>query len=135
MADVFIQVIDKLKQMQIVVNSLSQSPVELDVSTGCHFPATQSNYTIPVILLQKNIWSWLADIGVINDDNLQLIVTSTGDVVWEPPGIYTTHCDIDVTYYPFDRQQCVIELTSWSMTKDQLELDHLSSIIDTEDFR
>ncbi|KAK3596997.1 hypothetical protein CHS0354_009135 [Potamilus streckersoni] len=77
----------------------------------------------------------LDDIGVINDDNLQLTVTNTGDVVWEPPGLYTTHCEIDITYYPFDRQQCVIELTSWSMTKDQLELDHASSNVDTEDLR
>ncbi|KAL3854938.1 hypothetical protein ACJMK2_014173 [Sinanodonta woodiana] len=77
----------------------------------------------------------LADIGVINDDNLQLTVTHTGDVLWEPPGLYTTHCEIDVTYYPFDRQKCIIELTSWSMTKDQLELDLASDDIDTEDLR
>ncbi|KAL3854936.1 hypothetical protein ACJMK2_014171 [Sinanodonta woodiana] len=77
----------------------------------------------------------LADIGVINDDNLQLTVTHTGDVLWEPPGLYTTHCELDITYYPFDRQNCVIELTSWSMTKDQLELDLASDNIDTEDLR
>ncbi|KAL3854935.1 hypothetical protein ACJMK2_014170 [Sinanodonta woodiana] len=77
----------------------------------------------------------LADIGVINDDNLQLTVTNTGDVLWEPPGLYTTHCEIDITYYPFDRQKCIIELTSWSMTKDQLELDLASDDIDTEDLR
>ncbi|KAL3854940.1 hypothetical protein ACJMK2_014175 [Sinanodonta woodiana] len=77
----------------------------------------------------------LADIGVINDDNLQLTVTNTGDVLWEPPGLYTTHCEIDITYYPFDRQKCIIEMTSWSLTKDQLELDLASDNIDTEDLR
>ena len=77
----------------------------------------------------------MADISVINDDNLQLTVTNTGDVLWEPPGLYTTHCEIDITYYPFDRQKCMIELTSWSMTKDQLELDLVSTDIDTEDLR
>ncbi|KAL3854934.1 hypothetical protein ACJMK2_014169 [Sinanodonta woodiana] len=77
----------------------------------------------------------VADRGVIHDDNLQLTVTYTGDVLWEPPGLYSTHCEIDITYYPFDRQKCIIEMTSWSMTKDHLELDHASDDIDTEDFR
>ncbi|KAL3854709.1 hypothetical protein ACJMK2_013967 [Sinanodonta woodiana] len=77
----------------------------------------------------------LENIGVINDDNLQLIVRYNGDVEWEPPGLYMTHCEVDITFYPFDRQKCIVELTSWSHTKEQLELVHLSHEVNTDNFR
>ncbi|KAL3854937.1 hypothetical protein ACJMK2_014172 [Sinanodonta woodiana] len=84
----------------------------------------------------SEIWKpEVTDICVINDDNLQLTMSNTGDILWEPPSLYTTHCEIDVTYYPFGRQKCIIELTSWSMNKDQLEPDLASDDIDTEGIR
>ena len=41
-------------------------------------------------------------------------VFHTGRVRWEPPTIYKSQCDIDVTYFPFDDQTCPFKLGSWS---------------------
>ena len=34
----------------------------------------------------------------------ELVVNSDGCVHWEPAGLFKTVCDIDVTYYPNDKQ-------------------------------
>ena len=34
----------------------------------------------------------------------ELVVNSDGRVHWEPAGLFKTVCDVDVTYYPNDKQ-------------------------------
>ena len=37
-----------------------------------------------------------------------------GKVVWEPPAIYKSHCDINVEFFPFDEQLCKLKFGSWT---------------------
>ena len=36
------------------------------------------------------------------------IVTNDGQVRWEPGGVFKTMCQIDITYFPFDNQECAL---------------------------
>lgn len=49
-------------------------------------------------------------------------VYCTGLVVWQPPTIYKSSCSIDVEYFPYDVQTCVLKLGSW--TYDGFKVNH-----------
>ena len=37
-------------------------------------------------------------------EKIRVLVSHNGLVHWEPGGVFTTTCDIDITYFPFDKQ-------------------------------
>ena len=37
-------------------------------------------------------------------EKIRVLVSYNGLVHWEPGGVFTTTCDIDITYFPFDKQ-------------------------------
>ncbi|CAG5128833.1 unnamed protein product [Candidula unifasciata] len=74
------------------------------------------------------------NLGILESDKLLIRATSQGNMTWEPPGIFETHCDVDVTFYPFDAQVCVVEVTSWAQTMQQIDLYASSSKIDLADY-
>ena len=42
------------------------------------------------------------------------VVKSDGDVLYIPPGIFRSTCKIDLTWFPFDQQNCKMKLGSWT---------------------
>ena len=49
---------------------------------------------------------------------------ASGKVEWKPPAIYHSSCEMDVEYFPFDEQTCVMKFGSW--TYDGFQVDPLS---------
>lgn len=47
----------------------------------------------------------------------------TGRVEWRPPAIYKSSCEIDVEYFPFDQQTCVMKFGSWTYDGFQVRVD------------
>lgn len=75
----------------------------------------------------------VSDLSIISDAKLLYRVTHAGEVEWEQPRMFNTHCRVDITFYPFDTQLCHIKLTSWGYTTDEIELQPAYSEILTED--
>ena len=42
------------------------------------------------------------------------MVTSTGSCTYIPPGIFKSTCKIDITWFPFDDQDCKMKFGSWT---------------------
>merc|ERR1719431_799505 len=49
---------------------------------------------------------------------------SEGRVEWKPPAIYHSSCEMDVEYFPFDEQTCVMKFGSWTYDGFQVDLRH-----------
>lgn len=41
---------------------------------------------------------------------IRALLSHDGHVHWEPGSIFTTTCDIDIRYFPFDEQICPIQI-------------------------
>eukprot|EP00096_Caligus_rogercresseyi_P010353 TRINITY_DN3738_c0_g2_i1.p1 TRINITY_DN3738_c0_g2~~TRINITY_DN3738_c0_g2_i1.p1 ORF type:complete len:583 (-),score=115.68 TRINITY_DN3738_c0_g2_i1:579-2327(-) len=75
---------------------------------------------------------WRPDIVLYNnaDGNFEVTLSTkatlfnTGLVVWRPPAIYHSSCEMDVEYFPFDEQTCVMKFGSWTYDGFQVDLRH-----------
>ncbi|VDI05523.1 Hypothetical predicted protein, partial [Mytilus galloprovincialis] len=72
----------------------------------------------PTLVIKNSI----RDIGVITDPSIPMRISQTGRIFWNPPGIYKVSCKSDITYYPFDTQDCIIKLISWAYTTGEVIL-------------
>ena len=46
--------------------------------------------------------------------NSRAMVNFEGKVFWPPPTKFRSTCPVDVTYFPFDDQTCILKLGSWT---------------------
>lgn len=49
-------------------------------------------------------------------------VYHNGLVEWKPPAIYKSSCEIDVEYFPFDEQTCVMKFGSWTYDGNKVRI-------------
>ncbi|XP_024935608.1 acetylcholine receptor subunit alpha-L1 isoform X2 [Cephus cinctus] len=77
---------------------------------------------------------WLPDIVLYNNADGEYGVTTmtkailhhTGKVLWTPPAIFKSSCEIDVRYFPFDQQTCFMKFGSWTYDGFHIDLKHIN---------
>ncbi|XP_055121395.2 neuronal acetylcholine receptor subunit alpha-4 isoform X1 [Symphalangus syndactylus] len=85
---------------------------------------------------------WRPDIVLYNNADGDFAVTHLtkahlfhdGRVQWTPPAIYKSSCSIDVTFFPFDQQNCTMKFGSWTYDKAKIDLVNMHSHVDQLDF-
>ncbi|XP_052476219.1 neuronal acetylcholine receptor subunit alpha-2-like [Carassius gibelio] len=85
---------------------------------------------------------WVPDIVLYNNADGEFAVTHmtkahlfhTGKVSWVPPAIYKSSCSIDVTFFPFDQQNCKMKFGSWTYDKAKIDLEQIESTVDLKDY-
>jgi len=50
-----------------------------------------------------------------------VVVTSSGSCTYIPPGIFKSTCKIDITWFPFDDQDCEMKFGSWTYNGFKLD--------------
>ncbi|KAL8196905.1 UNVERIFIED_CONTAM: Neuronal acetylcholine receptor subunit alpha-3 [Gekko kuhli] len=93
-------------------------------------PVTVSGVEIQPLL--RFFGSAVGDFQV--DDKTKAILNYTGNVTWMPPAIFKSSCKIDVTYFPFDYQNCTMKFGSWSYDKAEIDLVLVGSTMNLKDY-
>ncbi|NP_001079601.1 acetylcholine receptor subunit alpha-1-A precursor [Xenopus laevis] len=65
---------------------------------------------------------WRPDIVLYNNadgdfaivQETKVLLDYTGKIIWLPPAIFKSYCEMIVTYFPFDLQNCSMKLGTWT---------------------
>ncbi|XP_029540384.1 neuronal acetylcholine receptor subunit alpha-4-like [Oncorhynchus nerka] len=85
---------------------------------------------------------WRPDIVLYNNADGDFSVTHLtkahlfhdGRIKWVPPAIYKSSCSIDVTFFPFDQQNCTMKFGSWTYDRTKIDLISMAGNVDQMDY-
>ena len=74
------------------------------------------------------IYIWLRSAGgdwdLASSSTTKVSVNHRGDVLWKPPIIFKSQCEINVEFFPFDTQVCQLKLGTWTHNGFLIDLRH-----------
>ena len=85
---------------------------------------------------------WRPDIVLYNTamgdfhvkQNTKAVVSYNGQVSWMPPAILKSSCSIDVTYFPFDAQNCTMKFGAWTHDQSRIDLKMVKQDANQDEF-
>ena len=63
------------------------------------------------------------------------VVSYDGTVTWKPPAIFRSSCSIDIEFFPFDEQRCIMKFGSWTYDGSVVDLSAMSNRVERENYR
>ncbi|CAJ0950094.1 unnamed protein product, partial [Ranitomeya imitator] len=105
---------------------LRWAPKEFAGITSIRVPS--DSIWIPDIVLYDN-----AD-GRFEGSVTKAVVRYDGTISWTPPANYKSSCTIDVTFFPFDLQNCSMKFGSWTYDGSQVDIIIEDFHVDKRDF-
>ena len=60
------------------------------------------------------IFHFSADGDFIIRTMTKAIIHHDGRVKWSPPAIFSSSCEMEIEYFPFDQQECHLKFGTWS---------------------
>ncbi|XP_028660432.1 neuronal acetylcholine receptor subunit alpha-6 [Erpetoichthys calabaricus] len=106
---------------------LRWNPVEFD---GIEFIRVPSNkiWRPDIVLYNNAVGDFLVE------DKTKALLKYDGTVTWIPPAIFKSSCPMDITYFPFDYQNCSMKFGSWTYDKAKIDLVLIGSKVNLKDF-
>ncbi|XP_032411496.1 neuronal acetylcholine receptor subunit non-alpha-2-like isoform X1 [Xiphophorus hellerii] len=108
-------------------NKLRWNPDKYGGITSIRVPS--ENIWLPDIVLYEN-----ADGRFEGSLMTKAIVKHNGAITWTPPASYKSACTMDVTFFPFDRQNCSMKFGSWTYDGNMVDLVLMDNHVDRKDF-
>ncbi|XP_056295198.1 neuronal acetylcholine receptor subunit alpha-3-like [Pseudoliparis swirei] len=106
---------------------LKWAPVEYD---GIEFIRVPSNkiWRPDIVLYNNAVGDFLVE------DKTKALLKFDGTITWIPPAIFKSSCPMDITYFPFDYQNCSMKFGSWTYDKAKIDLVLIGSKVNLKDF-
>uniref|UniRef100_A0A8C4GP00 Neuronal acetylcholine receptor subunit alpha-5 n=1 Tax=Dicentrarchus labrax TaxID=13489 RepID=A0A8C4GP00_DICLA len=96
-------------------------------------------YTFNVSFPSDRIW--LPDVVLYDNSDgrfegtvTKAVVKYDGTISWTPPANYKSACTIDVTFFPFDLQNCSMKFGSWTYDGSQVDIILEDFHVDKRDY-
>ncbi|XP_053156607.1 neuronal acetylcholine receptor subunit alpha-6 [Hemicordylus capensis] len=106
---------------------LRWNPLEYDGIEFVRVPADK--IWKPDIVLYNNA---VGDFQV--EGRTKALLKYDGTITWTPPAIFKSSCPMDITFFPFDHQNCSLKFGSWTYDKAKIDLLIVGSKVDMNDF-
>ncbi|XP_056157950.1 neuronal acetylcholine receptor subunit alpha-3-like [Lampris incognitus] len=106
---------------------LRWAPVEYD---GIEFIRVPSNkiWRPDIVLYNNAVGDFLVE------DKTKALLKFDGTITWVPPAIFKSSCPMDITYFPFDYQNCSMKFGSWTYDKAKIDLVLIGTKVNLKDF-
>ncbi|KAM8835981.1 acetylcholine receptor subunit epsilon isoform 3-T3 [Synchiropus picturatus] len=126
--NVWIEIVSIMSLLNTVVMVMSFFSTQQWVDFRLSWNTTQY-YGITIIRVPcKTVW--LPDIVLENNIDgkfdvayyANVLIQSTGEMYWLPPAIYRSTCSIEITYFPFDYQNCTLAFRSQTYSANEVDL-------------
>ncbi|XP_054890656.1 neuronal acetylcholine receptor subunit alpha-3-like [Poeciliopsis prolifica] len=106
---------------------LKWTPVEYDGIEYIRIPSNKI-WRPDIVLYNNAVGDFLVE------DKTKALLKFDGTITWVPPAIFKSSCPMDITYFPFDYQNCSMKFGSWTYDKAKIDLVLIGSKVNLKDF-